>query len=247
MQVAPRINRIGSNSMINAYLVEEGGSVTLVDAGIAGLYGELAGELASMGRTLDDVRALILTHGHGDHLGFAERIRRDRQTRLWVHEADVALARGEVPNPSKGFGPVKVRPLLAFLWFTITHGGLRTKHVAEASVFADGAMLDVPGSPRIIHTPGHTPGSAVLEFASHRALLVGDAFATYAVTTGRSGPQIAPFTADRNRALESLARIQDTPADVLLPGHGEPWSSGTKEAIGRIRDAEAGPANHEEA
>jgi glyoxylase-like metal-dependent hydrolase (beta-lactamase superfamily II) len=75
----------------------------------------------------------------------------------------------------------------------------------------------------------------VLEFGSRGALLVGDAFATYAVTTGERGPRLAPFTADRARALESLSRIEDRSASLLLPGHGDPWTGGAAEAVRIVR------------
>src|SRR5262249_61940329 len=113
MKSAPGIHRIGNNSMINAYLVEQAGEVTIIDAGVSGFYKDITGELAAMGRTPADVRALVLTHGHTDHIGFAERLRREAGVPVSVHEADAALARGEVPNPSKGYGPVQLRPLLA--------------------------------------------------------------------------------------------------------------------------------------
>ena len=58
-----------------------------------------------MGRTLDDVRAVVLTHGHSDHIGYAERARTERGLPVSVHELDAALARGEVKNPAKGGGP----------------------------------------------------------------------------------------------------------------------------------------------
>jgi glyoxylase-like metal-dependent hydrolase (beta-lactamase superfamily II) len=122
MQVARGIHRLGPNSMINAYLVDDGGQITLVDAGVAGLYRDLASELASMGRTIEDVRALVLTHGHSDHIGFAERLRVDRDIPVSIHEADAALARGEAPNPSKGFGKTKAAPLIGFLWFSLIRG-----------------------------------------------------------------------------------------------------------------------------
>jgi glyoxylase-like metal-dependent hydrolase (beta-lactamase superfamily II) len=239
MEVAPGIHRIGSDSKVNSYLVEETGRITIVDAALSGLYRDLPKELASLGRTLDDVEALVLTHGHSDHIGFAERIRTERGVPVSVHEADAALARGEVPNPAKGLGPAKIGPLLGFLWYGLVYGGVRTRHLGEVATFGDGATLDVPGSPRVILTPGHTPGSAVLHFASRDALLIGDAFATYAVTTGARGPQVAPFTADASQAVDSLARIEELEASVLLPGHGDPWAGGVSEAVRRVRQAAA--------
>jgi len=237
MRIVPGIHRIGDNSMINAYLVEQDGEVTIVDAGVPGFYRDIDRELATMGRTPADVRALVLTHGHSDHIGFAERLRSERRVPVSVEEADAALARGEVPNPSKGYGPVRLGPVLGFLWFTLLHGGLRTPKLQQVATFGDGATLDVPGSPRVILTPGHTPGSAALHFASLDALFVGDAFATYAVTTGARGPQVAPFTADTAQAVQSLARLEEISAGQALPGHGEPWTGGIDEAVRRIRQA----------
>ena len=235
MKIAPGIHRIGDQSMVNSYLLEDAGEVTIIDAGLSGYYRAIPGELAAMGRTVADVRALLLTHGHSDHIGFAERLRRERQVPVSVHEADAALARGEVRNPAKGFGPTKLRPLLGFLWFGALHGGLRTPKLREVATFGDGATLDVPGSPRVILTPGHTPGSAVLHVASLDVLFVGDALATYAVTTGARGPQVAPFTADAAQALASLSRLEDVSAGLVLPGHGDPWTGGVEEAVRRVR------------
>src|SRR5262245_14200669 len=64
MKIAPGIHRIGANSMINAYLVEQAGEVTIIDAGLSGYYGDIDRELAAMGRAPADVSALVLTHGH---------------------------------------------------------------------------------------------------------------------------------------------------------------------------------------
>jgi glyoxylase-like metal-dependent hydrolase (beta-lactamase superfamily II) len=153
-----------------------------------------------------------------------------------VHEADAALARGEVPNPAKGFGPTRLGPLLGFLWFSMLHGGLRTPKLQQVATFGDGATLDVPGSPRVILTPGHTPGSAVLHVPSRNALFVGDALATYAVTTGARGPQVAPFTADAAQAVASLDRLEAVSAELVLPGHGDPWTGGVPAAVQQVRE-----------
>ena len=71
------IHRVG-HDIVNCYLVEESGSVTTVDAGVPGYWTLLPAAVREMGRTLDDVRAILLTHGHSYHIGFAERGRVQR-------------------------------------------------------------------------------------------------------------------------------------------------------------------------
>ena len=235
MKITTGVHRLGSG-LVNAYLVEEGGEVTIIDAGLPGYWRDLPAELAAMGRSLGDVRAVVLTHGHSDHIGFAEQARRELKVPISVHEIDAALARGEVPNPAKGMGSVRIGPLLRFLFLGLRNGAFRTKNPVVVSTFGDGATLDVPGAPRVILVPGHTPGSAALHVPSLGALFVGDALATVSVTSGVTGPMIAPFSADRLTAVASLARLDGIEAAWLLPGHGEPWTGGVDAAVRRIRD-----------
>ena len=224
--------------MVNSYLLEDGGAVTIIDAGVPGYWKRLPETLAAIGRSPADVRAILLTHGHSDHIGFSERARRELSLPVLIHELDAALARGEVPNPAKGLGPTHLRPLLGFLAWSARNGALRQLHLGQVATFGDGATLDVPGAPRVIHVPGHTPGSAALLIASESALFVGDALSTYAVTTGERGPRIAPFTADRDQALVSLARLEGLDARHVLPGHGPAWSEGVDDAVQAVRDSE---------
>ena len=240
MRIAPSIHRIGDNPMVNAYLVEDAGEVTVIDAGMPGYYDDIPRELAAMGRGIQDVRALILTHGHSDHLGFAERLRHDRDIRALIHELDAPLALGTATEGAKPMGPVRLGPLLGFLWFGLREGGLRNPpRLQTAATFADGATLDVPGAPRVVHLPGHTAGSAALHVPGADALFIGDALATYAVTNGARGPHIAPFTADRAQALASLDRLQGLEARWVLPGHGEAWTEGVAAAVARVRESES--------
>jgi glyoxylase-like metal-dependent hydrolase (beta-lactamase superfamily II) len=236
MEIAPGIHRIGTGT-VNAYLVEESGEITIVDAGLPGYWGDLPKELAAMGRSLDDVRALVLTHAHSDHVGFAEKIRKERHVPVHVHEADAALARGETKPQNQQSGGISPLPILSFLLYAMRKGGLRVTPIVEVATFGDGATLDVPGAPRVILAPGHTAGSAALHVPSRNALLVGDALATKSVVSGRVGPQIAPFGSDPALALQSVDRLATVDAAWVLPGHGEPWTNGTQAAVAAVKQA----------
>ena len=239
MRLAPSLHRLGER-MVGVYLVEESGSVTIVDAGVPAYWGELPRELEAMGRTMDDVSALVLTHGHSDHIGFAERLRTEQGVPVSVHELDASLARGEVDNPAAGMGQRSLGSLLGFLLWSARRGAMRVTNLTEVSTFGDGATLDVPGALRVIRTPGHTEGSVVLHAPGHDALLVGDAFSTYSVTRGVEGPQIAPFSADPDEALASLWKLEDIEAAWVLPGHGDAWTDGVGPAVAAVREAGVG-------
>jgi len=238
MRLAPSLHLIGSN-IVNSYLVEEAGQVTIVDAGLPGYWRDLPAELESMGRTIEDVRAVVLTHGDTDHVGFAERLRRERGVPVYVHELDAARARGEVKKPGSGWGPIKIRPLLGFLVYSGRRGGLRVPPLTEVVTFGDGETLDVPGAPRIVHLPGHTPGSVAIHVPRVDAVFLGDAMTTRSVLTGEVGPRLAPFTLEKDQALASLAKLDGIDATWALPGHGEPWSGGLQEALRQIRASAA--------
>jgi glyoxylase-like metal-dependent hydrolase (beta-lactamase superfamily II) len=239
MKLAPSLHRIGSD-YVNSYLVEDAGGVTAIDAGLPGHWRELEAELAAMGRSLDDVRGVVLTHGDIDHIGFAERLRSERDVPVYVHELDAPRARGEVKKPQTGWGPIRYRSLLGFLWYTARRGGLRPRPPTRLETFTDGRTLDLPGAPRIIHIPGHTPGSVAVHVPAVDALFVGDAMTTGNVLTGALGPRPAPFTIDPQMALASLTKLEAVPATWVLPGHGAPWSGGVAEAVRLIREAAAG-------
>jgi glyoxylase-like metal-dependent hydrolase (beta-lactamase superfamily II) len=236
MKIANGVHRVGSDT-VNSYLVVDGDGITIIDAGLPGYWKLLQAELAALGKSLADVRALVLTHGDSDHIGFAARLHRETGLVPYIHEADIERARLQVKKPNSGWGPVKVGALARFLWYSARRGGLRIKPATELQSVADGDVLDVPGSPRIIHTPGHTPGSIAVHVASADALFLGDTMTTRNVLTGAAGPKPAPFTLEPDQALASLDRVESVDATWVLPGHGPAWDGGVPEAVRLIRAA----------
>jgi glyoxylase-like metal-dependent hydrolase (beta-lactamase superfamily II) len=235
MQIAPGLHRIG-NDLVAVHLVVTDDGITLVDAGLAGHHRDLRRELASLGRSLGDVRGVVLTHGDTDHIGFAERLRAENGVPVHVHEADAARARGET-STKPGMGKVRVGPLLRFLAYGAAKGGLRTRHLTEVVTMGDGDVLPLPGSPRVIGLPGHSPGSVALHVPSVRTVFVGDALTTRHVLTGTTGPQPAPFTDDQAVAEAALTRLEGLDVDHVVPGHGPVWSGGVPQLLAAYRTA----------
>ena len=97
-----------------------------------------------MGRTLDDVKGVILTHGDSDHVGFAERLRRERGVPVYVHAADAGRAKGEKP-PKTAWPHMRVGPTLGFFAYSLRKGGLRTTALTEVVEVHGGETLPLPG------------------------------------------------------------------------------------------------------
>jgi glyoxylase-like metal-dependent hydrolase (beta-lactamase superfamily II) len=240
-EVAPGVYRLG-NEMVNFYLVEADGGLTLVDAGLPAFYEPLEEFLRERGRTVANIDALLLTHAHGDHVGIAERVRGEGVP-VRIHERDAEQARTAKNHPREGgmLGYFRYGQTWRLLVMGARNGALKPVKIAEVTPFGEGE-LDVPGRPRVIHTPGHSPGHVVFHFEAQGALIAGDALCTWNPLTGRPGPQIMPgaFSFSNAQALESLGRIEGVDAGALLVGHGDPWTAGVGAAVARAR--EAGPS-----
>jgi len=239
-EVAPGVHRLG-NWFVNFYLLEEERRLTLVDAGLPRLRGQLEAALAERGRSIRDVEAVILTHAHSDHIGFAGSLQKEGFP-VHVHEADAEMARmGKVGERERSLLPYLRNRAAWKLLASGARGGLPQK-VAEVRTFADGDVLDVPGRPRVVHAPGHSHGCVAFHLPDRGALLVGDVLCTYNPLTGRRGPQImaGAFNASSAQALQSLGALEPLEAAVTLFGHGDPWRDTPAAAVARAR--EAGPS-----
>ena len=146
MRIAANIHRLDpGGGLVNVYLLDDGGQVTIIDAGAPRYFGALPAELAAMGRSLEDVRSVVLTHAHTDHIGFAERIRRERGVPIRVHEADAALARGEVKSTGQQAGPISIGPILTFTLWGLRNGMLRIPPIRRSSRTGTGPRSTCPG------------------------------------------------------------------------------------------------------
>ena len=241
-QVAEGVTRLGTE-LVNWYVVEDGGRLTAIDAGLPGYAKSLEADLAAAGYKLGDVEAVVLTHSDADHTGMAGRMR-DAGARVLIHEADEPKLR----KPGAKSGDASPPHMLAQMWRPAfwrfmgpmaRGGGARPPKIEGAETFTDGAVLDVPGKPRAVHTPGHTEGHCVIAFESHGALFVGDELCTWNPLTGERGPRLMPkvFDVSYAQCVESLARVESLDAELILAGHGDPWVGTPAAAAARAREA----------
>ena len=238
--VAPGIHRI-EDAHTNWYLVEDEGRLTIVDAGVPASWDSLQDALRALGRSAGDVAALVLTHAHFDHVGFAERARSELGIPVHVHENDVPLTRHPLQysheRPRSYYFATQPRALPIVLDF-VRARAFRPPPVKEVARFGDGTLA-VPGSPRVVFTPGHTLGHCGLHFPDREAVIAGDAVVTLDPYTGRTGPRLVAraATADSERNLRTLDALAATGARTVLVGHGEPWTDGAQAIVDAARAA----------
>jgi glyoxylase-like metal-dependent hydrolase (beta-lactamase superfamily II) len=226
MEVAPGIHRFGSG-LFNSYVISEGGRLTVVDAGLAGHYRQFCDGLNSIGRSERDVDAIVISHGHADHVGFAGRLALESGAPILVHPADRSILERVLQLPWAGLLTNAWHPaVLGMFWHAARGGLLRLPSIRSWQPVGDGAALDIPGRPTVLHVPGHTPGGVALHLPGAGVLFSGDALMTLDIPTGAACQPCPPrprFNEDDREARRSAERLRSLGTITLLPGHGAPW------------------------
>lgn len=239
-----RVHRLGDD-FVAFYLIDHPDGLVLVDAGLPGHLRQLRDYLTRSGRSLRDIRAVLLTHGHPDHTGLAATLN-DAGADVWIHQGDAAIL---ADGPRSALRHAKPeRSMLPYLLrrpagigaplHLARKGAFTASPVRNTRTFdGDQRLDDVPGRPQAIGLPGHTPGSTAYHFADLGVLFTGDALVTHDGLTGRTGPTLVcrGFTHDSQAALASLDRLAQVPASLLMPGHGRPFADSPQAAVEHAR------------
>jgi glyoxylase-like metal-dependent hydrolase (beta-lactamase superfamily II) len=240
--VAAGIHRI-EEAHTNWYLVQDGNRLTIVDTGFPRSWRSLERAVSELGRSLWDVKAVVLTHAHFDHMGFARRAQQQLGAPLLAHEAERSLVAHPWRYDHERSRAYYLRyPCLRQVLAEMTAmGALWVKGSDSVTAYGSEEHLDVPGRPQVVFTPGHTHGHCALHFVERGAVIVGDAFVMLDPYTGRNGPCVVAgaATADRRQALASLDALATLPATIALTGHGPPWSGSMGDAVGQAQAAGA--------
>jgi glyoxylase-like metal-dependent hydrolase (beta-lactamase superfamily II) len=234
-EVADGVFRLGTK-WANFYLLVDGTEATLIDAGYPRYWPQVREALGDLGLPQSAVSAVVVTHHHVDHVGTAEQCRRAGAT-VYVHPADAEIVRGgRRSHVPPGFYRQSWRPSMArYLAHTVAAGGARYRSVADVELLGDDRVLDAPGRPRVVPTPGHTAGHCSVLVEDRGVLFAADAIVNFDYASGETGLRPHRFNEDREQALASLDRLEKLDAGTVLFGHGDPWTQGSRQALEVVR------------
>jgi glyoxylase-like metal-dependent hydrolase (beta-lactamase superfamily II) len=185
--------------------VVNGKELTLIDTGLPRNAKKILSYIQGMGYNPSDITVIILTHFHLDHVGSALQLKNATKAKVAVHKDEAGyVSRKKAP------------PKLENIVYRVVSSVIKASPVQPDITLNDGDKI---GNLRVIHTPGHTPGSISLLDEEKRVLFVGDSLRTKGKTV--IGPS-EEFSTDKAKAKESIGKLAALTFDVMLPGHGEP-------------------------
>lgn len=194
MKITDEIHRVDGADHCNMFLLL-GKELTLVEGGDPGDGRKALDTMARLGFKPKDLKRVIVTHGHGDHINGLPEILEETQAKVFAHEGDAELIE-------------KLFPL--------------------AGRLKDGEVIDILGGLRVVHTPGHSPGSVCFYSPSRKVLFPGDTILNRGGLTGPV-PQYSKDLAQAHRSIKE--KIAPLAFETLCVSHGEIITQGAGERV----------------
>jgi glyoxylase-like metal-dependent hydrolase (beta-lactamase superfamily II) len=215
---------------VNSVLLEADDGLVLIDAGFPDRENDIFKAVESVGRRPEDVRHLVCTHAHPDHIGSAAAVVKRTGATTWMHPAGVPIA--ETGGP---FRPMSPSPkLVQQIGFRIFwRPDERVTPLRIDRQMQDGDTLPIAGGLEVVHTPGHSADHVSLLWQGQRLLIVGDVGSNVAGLADPLGFE------DRDEGRRSQARLAALQFDAAVFGHGSAIRANADERIRRAWQAAA--------
>ena len=200
-----------------------GDDLMLVDAGLPGSSRAIAQGLRELGRSPEQVGRVVVTHAHPDHSGGLAELVAGTNTSVAAHSAEADIIEGIAAAPN----PLRWKVVGPMSWSVLSR--LMGSPVPVDARVEDGDTLPFRDEVRVVHLPGHTPGSIGLHLPQKRTVIVGDALQ---YKLGRRLRPPSPWVTQRpDEALRSLEKLLDLDFDTICFSHFPPMRNGSRKAL----------------
>jgi glyoxylase-like metal-dependent hydrolase (beta-lactamase superfamily II) len=231
---------VGRGTYVNWTLLREGTDLTLIDTAYPRDAAGIMTSIEELGHRIEDVQAVLITHGHVDHIGGLVSLLERHPIPVFAHPREVPNLRGQVHEQATVFDVVRHSwrpPGVRWLTSIARAGGREHAIIDSVQPFSLAGALDVPGRPTPVLSAGHTSGHTAYLLADEGVLISGDALVTAHPLARFRGPQLLPefFSHDQAASIVSLNAIAAAPADLLVPGHGQIWTGDLTAAVAQAR------------
>src|SRR5262245_13031225 len=210
-QIAPGLFEIALGP-VNVFLLETEDGLALIDTGFPNKADQILNEIRQLGKQAADLRHIILSHAHPDHIGSLAALQRATKATTYIHPLDAAIAR-----TGTGLRPLTAAPgLLTSLMFWLFIRPVDSLDGAEIDQeINDGDLLPIAGGLKAIHTPGHCAGHLAFLWLREGVLFVGDACSNFPNLGWSLGYE------DIGVGQQSLRKLARLDFHIACFGHGK--------------------------
>ena len=221
-QILRGLHTFTSLQLGRVYLIEDADGYTLIDTGIAASAPRIVKEMAASKRKLADIKRIVITHAHYDHIGGLVRLKELTGAQVIAHPLEKNVIQGEMTEerPRRE----SLSPIGKLMW----KPGQIWPAVEVGREVNDGdSLTDVMGGLQVIHAPGHAPGQIALWQPDWRVLICGDAM----LNLPSLSLPIEAYTVDMAQAKQTIQKLAKLNPAIVCFGHGPPISLQTADKL----------------
>jgi glyoxylase-like metal-dependent hydrolase (beta-lactamase superfamily II) len=212
-QIIPNVHYITGLLAGRVYVLQDPDGVTLIDASISGTANKILGQLEVAGHKPSDVKRILITHAHPDHVGSLPELKQRTGAQVIVSALDTPVAEGKQSIARR---PSGLRPPNTFV-----------KGTPVDRQVSDGDTIDALGGLQVLLTPGHSPGHVTFWQPQKKIAFIGD------VLFHVFGVRLPPgfLTTDMDEDKRSIRKVANLNPDIVCFGHGDPVTQNTAQIL----------------